>query len=515
MARSSSTRTQPTGPVLQGRLGQPARQQHRQQQQHRQAALLNSVPSMNSDQVIHLPAAIGDDPNIVYPQQIRAGTPMRQGPQGPIVSSPRPLSQTVRQTPLAPQTRDPDYARERPPPLPYALQPSKPPARSQPAARRTDDTRTVRRQDLVSGLLPAAISLGSSGVSPVGTFSNLLNAYATIDSKHDITGKLIHGAASWFQGPTQESRTTDTGDQESPTPPPTSTTTSSPVRRLTTTETPIKYHPTPASTTTTTKRNKKWPTPTSTSLRVRDRIPSFSSDESEEYQSLIDRIKAANSHLSQESQYDVVTSNYDTPPPQSNAWGGTLRPKPPSEQIIQVSPAPHGYGQVEELPQLGVSNPHWYSQELGSPSSTAGYGPDDFVVETVNLDKNFFYQFFTSKPMIIDTEVVTSTSVQVDEGKVKQGRESLSGHSLQATSLPDPVQAASLLPDHLQDPSFLPQHLHRRTGEADPTPGSPPQLLNKSKFTRYHMPPEVRVRSGVVAPGETRLGKDLQGEQDT
>ena len=45
--------------------------------------------------------------------------------------------------------------------------------------------------------------------------------------------------------------------------------------------------------------------------------------------------------------------------------------------------------------------------------STAGYGPDDFIVETVNLDKNFFYQFFTSKPMIIDTDVVTSTSVQV------------------------------------------------------------------------------------------------------
>ena len=37
----------------------------------------------------------------------------------------------------------------------------------------------------------------------------------------------------------------------------------------------------------------------------------------------------------------------------------------------------------------------------------------DVIVETVNLDKNFFYQFFTSKPMIIDTDVVTSTSVQV------------------------------------------------------------------------------------------------------
>ena len=50
---------------------------------------------------------------------------------------------------------------------------------------------------------------------------------------------------------------------------------------------------------------------------------------------------------------------------------------------------------------------------IPNQASTAGYGPDDFIVETVNLDKNFFYQFFTSKPMIIDTDVVTSTSVKV------------------------------------------------------------------------------------------------------
>ena len=54
-----------------------------------------------------------------------------------------------------------------------------------------------------------------------------------------------------------------------------------------------------------------------------------------------------------------------------------------------------------------------FSYFLCIQASTAGYGPDDFIVETVNLDKNFFYQFFTSKPMIIDTDVVTSTSVKV------------------------------------------------------------------------------------------------------
>ena len=37
-------------------------------------------------------------------------------------------------------------------------------------------------------------------MSPVGVFSNLLNAYATMDSKHDLTEKLISGATSLFRG---------------------------------------------------------------------------------------------------------------------------------------------------------------------------------------------------------------------------------------------------------------------------------------------------------------------------
>ena len=37
-------------------------------------------------------------------------------------------------------------------------------------------------------------------MSPVGVFSNLLNAYATMDSKHDLTEKLISGATSLFIG---------------------------------------------------------------------------------------------------------------------------------------------------------------------------------------------------------------------------------------------------------------------------------------------------------------------------
>ena len=321
----------------------------------------------------------------------------------------------VPQTPLAPQTRDPDFKQH------YStesilntlnlpdrrglaqqsyVQPSATP-RPQGAARREDGRPlSLRRQDFVSGLLPLA--LGGSGVSPVGIFSNLLNAYATIDSKHDITGKLINGAASWFQGPTQESRTTDTEEEsDAPTPIPTSSTSTSTRVKTTTTSTSG------------TNSNRKWPKPTSTNLRVKDRISSFSSSENEEYQSLIDRIRAA---TKDNSEYDIVTSNYDTLPAKSNVFGnGPLRPKPPSENIIQVSPSPQGFGEAEEVPQLGVDNPYWFSNGQDfSPSSTAGYGPDDFVVETVNLDKDFFYQFFTSKPMIIDTDVVTSTSVQVN-----------------------------------------------------------------------------------------------------
>ena len=94
---------------------------------------------------------------------------------------------------------------------------------------------------------------------------------------------------------------------------------------------------------------------------------------------------------------------------------------------LKLTSSPQGFGEAEELPQLGVDNPYWFSDsQQFSPSSTPGYGPDDFVVETVNLDKDFFYQFFTSKPMIIDTDVVTSTSVQVKKVKPEKIVDSVS-----------------------------------------------------------------------------------------
>merc|ERR1712083_16955 len=78
-------------------------------------------------------------------------------------------------------------------------------------------TNSIRRQDGIGSLIPAAIGLAGgipgSGVSPIGIFSNLLSAYASIDSKHDITGKLINAGASWFSPPTAETKAFEDEDK--------------------------------------------------------------------------------------------------------------------------------------------------------------------------------------------------------------------------------------------------------------------------------------------------------------
>jgi len=577
-----------------GQKPQPPRQQFNHQLPQRQqptrkmgSSMMNSVSSLNRDQVIQASRPLGDDPNIVYPQQIQGGTQLMQGPQGPIVSSPRPMNMAVTQTPHAPVVPNPDrntntnmmfnirradsgqipnyvynqHSRQpqgnqhHMPPIQTTKRPSlssqlinavtpKPKQTFQStmskinkekvANRRTDDTRTgIRRQDLIAGLLPAAIGLSSTaGVSPVGIFSNLLNAYATIDSKHDITGKLINGAASWFQGAPDEVMTADTRSTENTEETTTSVTTLSsttsttrrptakPTRRFnnkkrTTTESLFWTTPT------TTRRNE-YPI-TATNVRVRDKIPTFSENENEQYLSIFNKIK--NAANSQESEYDIVT-NYDKdlPPVRSNLYSeGPLRPKPPSERIIQVSPAPHNYNKDIPPIQYGVSNPNWYSNEV--KASTDGYGPDDFVVETVNLDKNFFYQFFTSKPMIIDTDVVTSTSVQVNyDQKFKRGRET-------SDDVPNKKgrETLSNLPEHLVGNEILPEHILKKTGEAyDPyrqdtesstkkvytvtQPDNLPIILNNaSKFKRYQIPPEVRI---THSQQPFRTGKDIGEKQE-
>ena len=69
-----------------------------------------------------------------------------------------------------------------------------------------------------------------------------------------------------------------------------------------------------------------------------------------------------------------------------------LRPKPPASSSFRVTPSPskpdlslsggNSY-------QYGVTNPEYYS---ATPTPTEGYGPNDFIVETVKLDKAFFHQ---------------------------------------------------------------------------------------------------------------------------
>ena len=188
-----------------------------------------------------------------------------------------------------------------------------------------------------------------------------------------------------------------------------------------------------------------------------------------------------------EDKYDVVYDDYL--PPKSNMWG-SLRPKPPSEDIIVVSPAPELYNDPYE--QYGVNNPNWYGN---SPSSTPGYGPDDFIVETVNLDKNFFYQFFTSKPLILDTDVSTSTSVQLEVNGLRDYYPLKRGRGEQET--------LSNLPDYLVGQQILPNHILKKTGllnEVNEEKNIEPEIINKSKFKRYNVPPEVRITSDISLP---------------
>ena len=323
------------------------------QEPGRVGAVLNSVGSLHSDQVVQQRGVLGRDPNIVYPHQIRGGQQLRQGPQGPIVSSPRPRpSLAVPQTPLAPQLPHPELG---------SRQGSAATRRPGLVAAHRADTRQQQQQasrragqvpgdtDIIGNILPAAIGLsGSAGISPIGIFSNLLNAYATIDSKHDLTGKLINSAASWLQ-PAAEVRTTGAGEV---TPGPASST--------------AQPTPAPASAASlagkgTEDREQETSTEkpvTNISVRVREE-----GGNNNQYQSIFDKIRAA--AQSKDSEYDIVTS-HDLPPMKSNIFSeGPLRPKPPSEDIIQVSPAPQEeYSAEESQLQFGVNNPHWYSNEI-------------------------------------------------------------------------------------------------------------------------------------------------------
>ena len=338
-------------------------------------SMMNSVASLQSDQVIQSPGPLGSDPNIVYPQQIRAGTEMLQGPGGPLVASPRPLSLAVPQTPLAPQVPHPDRrlggARLNPRQRQSGQAASSPrlPSRSPSLAEGgagPGATRRVGENNVIGSLLPAAIGLSSSaGISPIGIFSNLLNAYATIDSKHDLTGKLINSAASWFQEPqeTGEVRTSESVEvtTQSTSTPVTESHPSSALEKLLTGQI-TTASPLVRATTGRTKRPV-----TNISVRVHDSVPPSSQEDNTPYQSIFDKIRAA-ANSQENSEYDVVTSNdfqLSKLPVKSNLFhDGPLRAKPPSDDIIQVSPSPQDYDNTDIDLQYGVNNPHWYSNDV-------------------------------------------------------------------------------------------------------------------------------------------------------
>jgi hypothetical protein len=48
-----------------------------------------------------------------------------------------------------------------------------------------------------------------------------------------------------------------------------------------------------------------------------------------------------------------------------------------------------------------VSNPEYYS---ATPTPTEGYGPNDFIVETVKLDKAFFHQVIINNIFLLENE---------------------------------------------------------------------------------------------------------------
>lgn len=64
-------------------------------------------------------------------------------------------------------------------------------------AQESESVESIRRQDVAD----LALDTLSKGLAPMSIFSNLLNAYATLDSKHDITGQIMKTASQLFSNP--------------------------------------------------------------------------------------------------------------------------------------------------------------------------------------------------------------------------------------------------------------------------------------------------------------------------
>ena len=243
------------------------------------------------------------------------------------------------------------------------------------------------------------------------------------------------------------------------------------------------------------------------------------------------------------------------PPVRSNVnLDQPLRPKPPPSDLPQrpsyeVTPRPNysGYN------QYGVENPGYHSdrndhndhdlQKTAGSKVVKVYGPDDFITETVQLDKAYFHQFFTSKPLLLGTDVVTSTSVKDggttllrtrDPGLKKQGRmegnhnhnninHSKSNHNKSNHNKPEKKEEK--MEEELFHPEDQPSahsllermvlvHKNMRTTTASTTTTTtrrtttvsvtevPSKILDNVKiFKRYHLPSEVKISHSLKYGG--------------
>ena len=202
-----------------------------------------------------------------------------------------------------------------------------------------------------------------------------------------------------------------------------------------------------------------------------------------------------------------------------------LRPKPPSDGVFKVTPAPSFSS--NSAAKYGVPNPNFYSDNLGP---TDNYGQDDFMVETVKLDKAFFHQFFTSKPLLLGTSHVTSKSVEVDKNFAfarKRSRKTSAdlpealihdlnmpkftdsklqqmakNHQHQKTTSPETTTMSSTTTTSTTTTTLKPETEKRTTAYVQNTSkkiSDVPKIINSVKtFTRYYIPPEVKISHSVA-----------------
>ena len=229
-----------------------------------------------------------------------------------------------------------------------------------------------------------------------------------------------------------------------------------------------------------------------------------------------------------DAPYDavVVDANFDLPPVRSNVdLDKPLRPKPPSDGVFKVTPAPSFSS--NSAAKYGVPNPNFYSDNLGP---TDNYGQDDFMVETVKLDKAFFHQFFTSKPLLLGTSHVTSKSVEVDKNFAfarKRSRKTSAdlpealihdlnmpkftdsklqqmakNHQHQKTTSPETTTMSSTTSTSTTTTTLKPETEKRTTAYVQNTSkkiSDVPKIINSVKtFTRYYIPPEVKISHSVA-----------------